>query len=146
MRRSTLALIGLVTTVMATRGTGQESTARAFRFMTLDPGHFHAALVQREMYPDVSPRVDVYAPLGDDLIGHLKRVASFNGRTEQPTSWQEEVHTGPDFLARMLHEHPGNVVVISGRNKGKIERMKQADVRLKAETIQFICASSSGGL
>ena len=123
MRRSTLALIGLVTTVMATRGTGQESTARALRFMTLDPGHFHAALVQREMYPDVSPRVDVYAPLVDDLIGHLKRVASFNGRAEQPTSWHEEVHTGPDFLARMLREHPGNVVVISGRNKGKIERI-----------------------
>ena len=29
------------------------------RLMTLDPGHFHAALVQKEMYPDVAPRVDV---------------------------------------------------------------------------------------
>ena len=34
------------------------------RLMTLDPGHFHAALVQKEMYPGVAPRVDVYAPLG----------------------------------------------------------------------------------
>ena len=36
--------------------------------MTLDPGHFHAALIQKEMYPGVAPRVDVYAPLGWDLV------------------------------------------------------------------------------
>ena len=43
--------------------------------MTLDPGHFHAALIQKEMYPGVAPRVDVYAPLGPDLFEHLNRVA-----------------------------------------------------------------------
>ena len=48
------------------------------RLMTLDPGHFHAALVQKEMYPDVSPNVHVFAPLGPDLIGHLDRIAAFN--------------------------------------------------------------------
>ena len=90
-------------------------------FMTLDPGHFHAALVQKEMYPDVAPRVDVYAPLGSDLLGHLGRVAGFNNRRERPTSWQLEVHTGPDFLERMLRERPGTVVVVSGRNRGKID-------------------------
>ena len=36
------------------------------RVMTLDPGHFHAALIQKEMYPGVASRVDVYAPLGWD--------------------------------------------------------------------------------
>jgi predicted dehydrogenase len=96
------------------------------RFMTLDPGHFHAALVQKEMYPGVSPRVDVYAPLGPDLLGHLARVAAFNLRADQPTAWQVEVHTGPDAVARMLKERPGNVVVLSGRNKGKIERIGQS--------------------
>ena len=30
----------------------------------VDPGHFHVALVQQEMHPNVSPRVHVYAPLG----------------------------------------------------------------------------------
>ena len=44
------------------------------RLMTLDPGHFHAALVQKEMYPGVAPRVDVFAPLGPDLIEHLARI------------------------------------------------------------------------
>jgi len=94
------------------------------RFMTLDPGHFHAALVQKEMYAGVSPHVDVYAPLGPDLIGHLERVSRFNNRAESPTDWRVEVHTGPDFLERMLRERPGNAVVISGRNRGKIDRVQ----------------------
>jgi predicted dehydrogenase len=93
------------------------------RFMTLDPGHFHAGLVQKEMYPGVASRVDVYAPLGADLLGHLARINAFNNRPDQPTAWRLEVHTGPDFFERMLAEHPGNVVVISGRNRGKIERI-----------------------
>jgi predicted dehydrogenase len=93
------------------------------RLMTLDPGHFHAALIQREMYPGVAPRVDVFAPLGADLLEHLKRVAAFNRRAERPTSWQTEVHASPDFFERMLREKPGNVVVLSGRNRGKIDRI-----------------------
>src|SRR5438093_6189538 len=91
--------------------------------MTLYPGHFHAALIQKAMYPGVAPRVDVYAPLGFDLFEHLKRIAAFNTRTERPTAWQTEVHASPDFFERMLRERPGNVVVLSGRNRGKIDRM-----------------------
>ena len=94
------------------------------RLMTLDPGHFHAALVQKEALPGVSPQVHVYAPLGFDLIEHLKRIAGYNTRKENPTRWELEVHTGADPLARMLRERPGNVVVIAGRNQGKIDRIK----------------------
>jgi predicted dehydrogenase len=93
------------------------------RLLTLDPGHFHAALIQKEMYPGVSDLVHVYAPLGSDLLLHLGRVAGFNARAERPTRWQLEVHTGGDPLARMLEEKRGNVVVISGRNRGKIDRI-----------------------
>ena len=42
-----------------------------------DPGHFHAALVQREMYPNLSPKVHVYAPVGPDLIDYLTQLAQF---------------------------------------------------------------------
>lgn len=91
------------------------------KLVTLDPGHFHAALIQREMYPNVSPKVEVYAPMGMDLVGHLRRIASFNTRPDNPTSWRLEVHAGPDFLDRFKKERAGNVVVISGRNRGKIE-------------------------
>jgi predicted dehydrogenase len=94
------------------------------RFITLDPGHFHAALVQKEMYPGVSKKVHVYAPLGPDLIDHLTRVARFNLRPDEPTAWELEVHTGPDFLEQMLRERPGTAVVISGRNRGKIDRVQ----------------------
>jgi predicted dehydrogenase len=93
------------------------------RLMTLDPGHFHAALIQKEMYPGVAPRVDVYAPLGSDLFEHLNRVAGFNRRAERPTAWNLEVHTSPDYFERMIKERPGNVVVLSGRNGVKMDRI-----------------------
>ncbi len=93
------------------------------RLITLDPGHFHAGLIQKETYPGVDPTVHVYAPLGPDLLAHLGRVSAFNRRAERPTSWRLEVHAGPDFLERMLREKPGNVVVLSGRNRGKMDRI-----------------------
>jgi len=92
--------------------------------MVLDPGHFHAALVMKEMYPWLSPRISVYAPLGADVLDYLNRVTLFNTRKDNPTSWQVELHTGPDFLERMLAEHPGNVVILAGRNRPKIERIR----------------------
>ncbi len=91
------------------------------KLVTLDPGHFHAALVQREMFAGASPTVHTYAPFGMDLIEHLKRVARFNGRADNPTSWRMEVHAGPDFFERMKKEKAGNVMVTAGRNKGKID-------------------------
>src|SRR5579871_2016256 len=97
-----------------------------FRLITLDPGHFHAALIQKEMYTGVANRVAVYAPLGPDLIEHLHRIARFNLRPEHPTSWELDVHTGPDSLDRMLRERPGNIVVLSGRNRPKIHSIVRA--------------------
>ena len=96
------------------------------RLMLVDPGHFHAGLVQKEMYPGVAERVDVYAPLGPDLTEHLNRIVAFNTRANRPTTWAVDVHTGPDFFARMLRERPGNVVVLSGRNRGKIAQIQQS--------------------
>jgi predicted dehydrogenase len=96
------------------------------RLMTLDPGHFHAALIQKEMYPGVADRVDVYAPAGWDLDEHLKRVAAYNTRAEKPTAWQMDVHTGADFVERMLKERRGNAVVLSGRNRPKIDRIARS--------------------
>ncbi len=90
------------------------------RLITLDPRHFHAALVQKEMHPGVARQVHVYAPVGPDLLAHLQRVVGFNTRTERPTAWELEVHAGPDFLDRMLSERPGDVVVLAGRNRAKI--------------------------
>ena len=60
---------------LAAQGTGR-ATADV-RLMTVDPGHFHAALIHKEMYPGVAARVDIYAPEGWDLAEHLKRVTAF---------------------------------------------------------------------
>jgi predicted dehydrogenase len=54
------------------------------------------------------------------LTEHLNRVVAFNRRSERPTTWAVEVHAGPDYFERMLRERPGNVVVFSGRNRGKM--------------------------
>jgi predicted dehydrogenase len=94
------------------------------RLITLDPGHFHAALFQKDMLPGVSARVQVYAPLGPDLLAHLGRVAQFNNRCDAPTRWQLQVYAGPDYWERLLAEARGDVLVLSGRNCGKIERIE----------------------
>jgi predicted dehydrogenase len=92
-----------------------------FKLITLDPGHYHASLVQKFMYADVDPVVHVYAPGGDDLQEHLKRIESFNTRSNQPTSWRETVYAANDFLQKMLAEKSGNVVVIAGNNLHKTD-------------------------
>ena len=91
------------------------------KLMTVDPGHFHAALVQKIMYPQVSPEVNVYAPEGPDVEQHLGRISSYNSRAVDPTAWKEIVYKGDDFFEKMLSERPGNVVVLSGNNRKKAE-------------------------
>jgi len=93
--------------------------AAPVRLITLDPGHFHAALVQKTMIEGVDPVVHVYAPPGPDLDRHLSMIEGFNTRAESPTKWQQEVHANPDYLAEMLRDRPGNVVIISGNNAKK---------------------------
>src|SRR5258708_7875761 len=102
----------------------QRADPSPIRIMTLDPGHFHASLVQKEMYPGVSPKVTVYAPLGFDLTEHLNRVARFNLRADHPTAWELDIHTSNDPLAQMIKDRAGNVVVIAGRNRPKIDRIQ----------------------
>ena len=80
--------------------TTQDKTS--ISLITLDPGHFHAALVQKTMYEQVSPAVHVYAPPGSDVQDHLNRIDGFNSRAENPTSWKEIVYTGDDFLQKMV--------------------------------------------
>ena len=98
-----------------------EYVPKPVQLVTLDPGHFHAALVQKTGYPEVDSTVYVYAPEGSDLTLHLDRVKGFNARPESPTNWNEQVYTGTDFFEKMIAEKKGNVVVLSGNNKKKTE-------------------------
>jgi predicted dehydrogenase len=99
------------------------ASAADIKLITLDPGHFHAALFQREMLPGVAEQAYVYAPIGPDLTAHLNRIAQFNLRRDNPTRWKLEVRTGTNYFERMLAERHGNVVVISGNNRSKIDRL-----------------------
>ncbi|MEO8619910.1 MAG: putative oxidoreductase C-terminal domain-containing protein [bacterium] len=95
--------------------------APKFQLITLDPGHFHASLVQKFMYADVDSVVHVFAPAGDDVAQHLMRIDAFNKRSDNPTTWAERVYTGADFLDKMLESKSGNIVVIAGNNALKTE-------------------------
>ena len=132
-----MAALTAATAIMtAFSGSISADNPRMYRLMTLDPGHFHAALVQKFMYADVDPVVHVYAPsptlprasaegasapLGDDVAQHLKRIESFNTRSENPTRWETKTYTGKDFLEKMLADKPGNIVVLAGNNAHKTD-------------------------
>jgi predicted dehydrogenase len=103
-----------------------ETENKMVKIMTVDPGHFHAALVQKIMYDQISPDVNVYAPEGPDVQQHLGRINSYNSRAADPTKWNEIVYTGPDFFEKMLADKPGNVVVLSGNNKKKAEYISKS--------------------
>ena len=89
------------------------------RLMVLDPGHFHASLVQKEMYPEIDMKVYVYAPEGMELNNYLQRIDSYNSREKSPTSWEVEVYRGADFLDKMLKDKPGNLIILAGNNNNK---------------------------
>lgn len=115
------------------------------KLMTLDPGHFHAALIQKVMYDQVSPTVYVFAPAGSDVEDHLNRIKGFNTRADNPTSWEEVVYTGDDYLEKMLEERPGNVVVLSGSNKKKAQYIKAcADAGLHVLADKPMCIDAEG--
>ena len=103
-----------------------KAKSKPVQLVTLDPGHFHAALVQKSMYDDVDSVVYVYAPEGNDLKLHLGRIDSYNSRADSPTRWKEEVYTGNDFFEKMIAEKKGNVVVLSGNNEKKTEYILKA--------------------
>lgn len=94
------------------------------RLITLDPAHFHAGLVHKQMLPGIDKRVAIYAPLGPDLLAHLNLISQFNNRPDHPTSWELDIHCSPRSLDEMIAAKPGNAVVLAGRNRVKIAKIK----------------------
>lgn len=96
------------------------------KLMTLAPGHFHAALIQKSTHPSIDSKVFIYAPDDSDVDDHLNRIKGFNERAENPTSWESVVFKGPDFFQKMLEEKPGNVMVTAGKNSQKTRFIRDA--------------------
>jgi len=123
----------------------EETDNNKVTLITLDPGHYHAALVQKSMYEQIDPTVYVYAPDGPDVENHLQQIERFNRREENPTSWRQEVYTGEDFLEKMIEERPGDIVILSGNNRRKAEYIKASiDAGLNVFCDKPMCIDLAG--
>ncbi|OZI07923.1 oxidoreductase [Siphonobacter sp. BAB-5385] len=122
-RYKTIAYLSIMATFL---GCTEKTKESAIHLITLDPGHFHAALVQKSMYPDVDARVHVYAPEGPDVKLHLEKIEGYNKRAENPTHWNEVVYTGTHYFEKMLADKTGNVVVLAGNNEKKADYIQRS--------------------
>ena len=118
-----LYLLFTVVTIMSCTSTEDSNTVK---LMTLDPGHFHAALIQKTSYEDIDLTVDVYAPEGPEVNTFLKSIDAYNSRENNPTNWSVNTHLGDNYLQQMISEKPGNVMVVSGKNSKKIDYIHAA--------------------
>jgi predicted dehydrogenase len=122
---STLGLCLLITSCSENgKMKAEDRPPDEFKLVILDPGHYHAALVQKSMYEQIDPVVKVYAPDGPDVENYLAQIRRFNERADNPTHWREEVYKGDDFLEKMLADKNGDIVVLSGNNRRKAEYVK----------------------
>ena len=124
-------------------------TIKPIRLVTLDPGHFHAALVQKSMYDDVDSNVYVYAPPGPDVKSHLGIISSYNTREKDPTRWNEHVYTGDGYVQQMIDDKKGNTVVLAGNNREKttyIQRSLDAGFNVLADKPMVIDDQAFGRL
>ncbi len=97
------------------------------RLIVAEPGHFHAALLQKEMYPGLDRRVSMYAQVGFDAMEYVNRIASFNARAVNPTDWDLDIHfSATSHGGTRARTTAGDIVVFAGRNRGKIDRILQA--------------------
>lgn len=96
------------------------------KLMVLDPGHFHAALVQKTMYPQVDSTIYLYAPEGPEVQDFLSKIESYNTQEEAPTQWRIEKNFTDDYLNKMIADKPGNVMVVAGKNSKKIDYVLEA--------------------
>jgi predicted dehydrogenase len=92
--------------------------------VVLNPGHFHAALTLRKSHPRLSDDVHVYAEDGPDVDNFLRMVQTFNQRGQDPTRWKLHVYRGPDYLARLRAQPPGDVVIIAGKNDTRMASIR----------------------
>ena len=99
----------------------QEQDMKKVSLMTLDPGHFHAALVHKTMYSEVDSTIYVFAPEGPEVNDFLNKIESYNSRSEAPIHCKVEAFLGADYLNRMITEKPGNVMIVAGKNSQKID-------------------------
>ena len=113
--------ISLSLFLLLTLSCGKNNETSKVKLMTLDPGHFHAALIQKTSYDEIDAVVDVYAPDGPEVRDFLNKIEGYNSREDNPTNWTIRTHFSENFLDDMIDQKPGNVMVVSGKNSNKID-------------------------
>ena len=103
--------------------TGKEGEVK---LIVLDPGHFHASLLQKNSLPLLNDSVFVYAPDSAGIRQYLSAIDVYNHREKDPTSWVENVYTGSDFMEQMIRNKRGNVVLLAGNNRDKTQKISTA--------------------
>jgi len=84
----------------------------------------------------VRDEIFVYAPEGPELDDFLALIETFNRRPVRPTAWRPIVRAGGQSIEHLLAERPGDVVILAGRNDGKmavIRRLHDAGVHVLAD-------------
>ncbi|MGL6076133.1 MAG: putative oxidoreductase C-terminal domain-containing protein [Fimbriiglobus sp.] len=99
---------------------------RPVRLMTLDPTHFHAALLTQRRVEGVHPRLYVYSDFSKELLTYLEWMQVGNSRLPHGQGWEMDVRASDRWRARAFQEQPGNTAVITGANRSKIDLMLDA--------------------
>lgn len=128
LKKSVLAVsaVGMVMVHACSPTKNEETSEKPIRLVVVDPGHFHAALVQKSTYDDVDSVVHVYAAEGPDVNAYLSSIERYNSREENPTNWNEQVYKGEDFFRKAISEKAGNLVILAGNNRKKTDFIKQS--------------------
>lgn len=98
-----------------------KSADSPIKLVILDPGHFHAALMQKEHIAGVDETVEVFAPDGPDVYNYFSLIESYNTREKDATAWKMRNYIGADYLRQMLEHREGNLVILAGNNQRKSE-------------------------
>jgi predicted dehydrogenase len=118
--------LSTIFTIMMALSSLTSIAQKQYKLVILEPGHFHAALVQKTMYPQINADVHVYTSHGAELNAHLALIDGYNKRSIGPTHWNEIVYTGSNYFDKMLAEKAGNLLVLAGNNKNKTDYILQA--------------------
>ena len=98
-----MKLIYLLFTAFTIFGCSPKLDKSKVKIMTLDPGHFHAALIQKTSYEDIDSTIDVYAPEGPEVNTFLESINAYNNRENNPTNWSINSHLGDNYLYYCMH-------------------------------------------
>ena len=124
---SVVLAAAIITGVASCASTKSSEATSKNRIVVLDPGHFHAGLLQMHRIEGMCDTVAVYAPReGQELGGYLYNINYYNNRKRNPTSWVLEKYVGEDYLERMIAERKGNTVVLAGNNQKKTRYIYEA--------------------